>query len=137
MTIFLTGAIPMIAIGKRRVASKSEIFAKVGMPSRFLARQASAIFPGLAGRLNGVNDSRIARAAAKMARKSLLDSFATARAALPQHRGRTDNDPGNAEAALNSPFKHERFAQHIPHFFGNALKGNHFPAFHLFRLPQA
>jgi len=55
------------------------------VPARLLDRQASPIFPSIARCLNGVNDSRIARAAANVTGKSLLDSFAIVRTALPQH----------------------------------------------------
>src|SRR5260370_37325247 len=104
------------------------------MACRLLARHAAAIFPGVASRLNGVNDSRVTRAAAKMTRKSLFDNFAAACATLLQHRRLTDDDPGDAEAALNSTFKHERRAQHFAHFLPNALKRAYLPAFSLARL---
>src|SRR5882762_11945735 len=111
----------MFAIRKRRVTAQSEIFAEIGMTARLLAWQASAIFPSVAGCLNGVNDSRIARAAANMTRKSLLDRFAIVRAALPQHGRRTHDDSGYAETALNPAFLHEGFAQHISHVFRDAF----------------
>src|SRR5258708_35078042 len=137
MTICLAVVISVLAVSERRVAVQSKFFTEIGMPARFLARQAAAIFPGVASRLNGVNDSRVARAAAKMPRKSLFDSFAVIRAALLQHRRRTDHDPGDAEAALNSTLMDERLAQHFSHFFRNALEGNYVVAFHLFGFAQA
>src|SRR5579872_1647511 len=107
------------------------------MPARLLAGKASTILPGLTCGLYGIYDSRVARAAAKVARKSLLDRFAISRAALLQHRRRTDDNPGNTESALHSPFQHEGLSQNIPHILRNALEGDHLASFYLFRFSQA
>src|ERR1700682_46939 len=93
----------MIAIRECRVAAQSEFFAEIGVPARFFAGQASTIIPSLTGGLNGVNDSCVTRAAAEMTRKALFDSLAIPRAPSPQHGGSTNHNPGEPEAALNSP----------------------------------
>jgi hypothetical protein len=107
------------------------------MSARFLAGRASAVFPGFTGCLYGIDNSRVSRAAAQVARKSLLDGFAIARATLLQHRRRTDDNPGNTEPALYAAFEHKCLTQHVPQLFGEALKRHHVPALCLFRFSQA
>src|SRR5258707_13855571 len=97
----------MFAICKCRIAAHSEFFAKIEMSAWLLVGKSSAVFPGFTGCLYGVDDSRVSRAAAQVARKSLLDGFASARGPLLQHRRRPDNNPGNTKSALNAAVKHK------------------------------
>jgi hypothetical protein len=127
----------MFAICKCWIAAHSEFFAKIEMSARFLVGKTSAVIPGFTGCLYGVDDSRVSRAAAQVARKSLLDGFAIARAALLQHRRRADNNPGDAEPALDAAFKYKRLTQHVPHLFRDTLKRHHIPTLYLFRFSQA
>ncbi len=62
----------------------SEIFAEIGMAARFSARQVLAVLPGFAGGLNGVDNSRVAGAAAEMAGERLRDGLAIIGAPLSQ-----------------------------------------------------
>src|ERR1700680_2250389 len=106
------------------------------MSPRFFSRDGPAVLPGFTGCLNGVDDPCIARAAAQMTRERSRHSLAIARATLPQQRCCTHNNPGDAEAALDRPFEHERFTQYAAYLVGGALERDHLPAFHLFRLAQ-
>ena len=47
--------------------AQSELFAEVGMPARFRTWKLLAVVPHFAGGLNGVDDARVAGAAAQMA----------------------------------------------------------------------
>jgi hypothetical protein len=126
----------MLAVCKCRISLQPEFFTKIGMPARFPG-QSFSIFPGVARSLNGVDDPRVTRTPAKMAREALLDGFAVICAALPQERRRPNNDSRNAEAALDATLEREGFTQHLPHLFRKALKRHYVVAFHLFWFAQA
>jgi len=111
----------MLPIGKCRIAALSEFLAEIKMTARFLAGELSAILPGFTRRLYRVNNPGVARAAAQMARKSLLHSFAIGGTALLQQGRRSHDDTGNAEPALHSSFQHKSFAQHVAHVLRKAL----------------
>src|SRR5258708_30295730 len=96
----------MLPICKCGIAAHSEFFAKIEMSAWLLVGKTSGVFPGFTGCLYGIDDSRVSRAAAQVARKSLFDGFAITRAALLQHRRRADHNSANTEPALDATSAH-------------------------------
>src|SRR5258708_28174117 len=96
----------MLPICKCGIAAHSEFFAKIEMSARLLVGKSSAVFPGFTGCLYGIDDSRVSRAAARVAGKPLFDGFAIARAALLQHRPLAHNNPCDTAPPLHPAFNH-------------------------------
>src|ERR1700730_1317919 len=72
-----------------------------------------------------------------MSRERSRHSLAVLRRTLPHEQRGTHDNPGDAKAALDSPFEHEGFAQHTAHLLRGALERDHLAALHLFRPAQA
>src|SRR5947199_1051123 len=110
MSVALVTAVSVFAVQRCGITRQSEFFAKIKMPARFV-RQRRATLPGVTGSLNGVDNSRIPGTAAKMTGQPLLNSCTIIRATLPQERRCPNNDPRDAEAALNSAFQRKCFTK--------------------------
>src|SRR5690242_12863500 len=64
VSIALAVSISILAVCELCLTAKSELFSEIGVAARFLAWKFAAVFPGVAGGLNGVKNSRVAGAAA-------------------------------------------------------------------------
>src|SRR4051812_47705339 len=96
-----------------RVPMKPELFAEEGMAAR-LGRQRAAVVHRLTRRLDRIDDPAISRAAADVAVERFLDRLAIVRLALLNEVCGADHNAGNAEAALDTAFENERFANDSP-----------------------
>ena len=118
-------------------AGQTILFAKIGMAPRLFARELLVILPGFPGRLNGVENARVARAAAQMSIQRLRHLLAIVRAVCCSSPEARITMPGNAEPALHRAFQQERLAQHPAHVLRHAFERDYVAALHVFRLAQA
>ena len=112
-------------------------FAEVQMLPRLGARQHLAVVPHFARRLNPVEDALPSCAAAQIRGQRLPDLVAIRGAISLQQRRGTNENPRNAEPALDTAFMHERLTQDLLHILRQPLERNDICAFHLFRFAQA
>src|SRR6476646_1174694 len=66
VSVALTISVAVLAVSELRIAAHAVILAKIGMAARLITRKLSAVFPGFACGLYGVNNPCISRAAAEM-----------------------------------------------------------------------
>ncbi len=126
-----------MTIAIRGGSCKTKFFTEIKVPPRFVAGHLLVVLPGFTRRLNGIDDARVAGAAAKMAVERFRDFFAVPGAVVLQQPGCPDHNAGNAKTALHCAFQQERLAQYATHVLGHAFERHYLVTRHVFRLAQA
>jgi len=101
---------PIRMLPKCGVPAHSVLFAEVAMSPRFVARQLLMVVPGLARRLNGVDDPRVPSAAAKVRVQRLRDGLAILGVVVFEQPRRAHHNSRNTKPALHRAFHQEGLA---------------------------